>query len=391
METPVIVSAIRTPIGKFLGGLSSTPAPRLGAEVVKATLLRTGIDPGQIDEVIMGNVLQAGLGQNPARQAALYGGIPPEVGAMTINKVCGSGLKSVMLAAQAIRVGDADVVLAGGFENMSRAPYLLPEVRTGHRLGHGKVIDSMINDGLWDCHNDFHMGSTAELVAEKYKVSREAQDEYAMHSQQKAVAAQENGAFNDEMIAVKVTGRKGDTVIDTDEGPRKDTTMERLSSLKAAFQKGGTVTAGNASTINDGAAAVLVMSENKAKELGLAVLATIDAYAVGGLEPAWVMMAPVKAVGNLLEKTGDKIDDFDLFELNEAFAVQAVAVTGELGMPLDKVNVNGGAVALGHPIGASGARVLVTLIHALRKRGGKRGLATLCLGGGNAVAMSVSV
>jgi len=249
----------------------------------------------------------------------------------------------------------------------------------------------MINDGLWDCHNDFHMGSTAELVAEKYKVSREAQDEYAMHSQQKAVAAQENGAFNDEMIAVKVTGRKGDTVIDTDEGPRKDTTMERLSSLKAAFQKGGTVTAGNASTINDGAAAVLVMSENKAKELGLAVLATIDAYAVGGLEPAWVMMAPVKAVGNLLEKTGDKIDDFDLFELNEAFAVQAVAVTGELGMPLDKVNVNGGAVALGHPIGASGARVLVTLIHALRERGGKRGLATLCLGGGNAVAMSVSV
>ena len=391
METPVIVSAIRTPIGKFLGGLSSTPAPRLGAEVVKATLLRTGIDPGQIDEVIMGNVLQAGLGQNPARQAALYGGIPPEVGAMTINKVCGSGLKSVMLAAQAIRVGDADVVLAGGFENMSRAPYLLPEVRTGHRLGHGKVIDSMINDGLWDCHNDFHMGSTAELVAEKYKVSREAQDEYAMHSQQKAVAAQENGAFNDEMIAVKVTGRKGDTVIDTDEGPRKETTMERLSSLKAAFQKGGTVTAGNASTINDGAAAVLVMSENKAKELGLAVLATIDAYAVGGLEPAWVMMAPVKAVGNLLEKTGDKIDDFDLFELNEAFAVQAVAVTGELGMPLDKVNVNGGAVALGHPIGASGARVLVTLIHALRERGGKRGLATLCLGGGNAVAMSVSV
>jgi len=391
METPVIVAARRTPIGKFLGGLASMPAPQLGAEVVKVILGETGADPAQIDEVIMGNVLQAGLGQNPARQAALSGGVPPEVGAVTINKVCGSGLKSVMLAAQAIRLGDADLILAGGFESMSRTPYLLPEVRTGQRLGHGRVIDSMVNDGLWDCHNDIHMGNTAELVAEKYKVSREAQDEYAMGSQQKAVEAQDAGAFNDEIIPITIASRRGDTVIDADEGPRRGTTMEKLSSLKPVFQKGGTVTAANASTINDGAAAVLVASERKAKELGLEILATIDAYAVGGMEPKWVMMAPVNAVNNLMSKTGENIDAFDLIELNEAFAVQAVAVTGELGMSLDKVNVNGGAVALGHPIGASGTRVLVTLIHALKKRGGKRGLATLCLGGGNAVAMSVSV
>jgi acetyl-CoA C-acetyltransferase len=391
METAVIVAALRTPIGRFQGGLAGIPAPRLGAEVVKAIIDQTGVDPKEIDEVIMGNVLQAGLGQNPARQAALFGGVPPEVGAVTINKVCGSGLKSVMLAAQAIRLGDADLVLAGGFESMSRAPYLLPEARAGQRLGHGHLIDSMVNDGLWDCHNDFHMGSTAELVADKYKVSREAQDEFALGSQQKAVKAQGEGAFADEIIPVTVKSRRGDTVIDTDEGPRRDTTMERLASLKAVFQKDGTVTAGNASTINDGAAAVLVASEKKAKELGLPVLATIDAYAVGGMEPEWVMMAPVKAVGSLLEKTSETIDAFDLIELNEAFAVQAVAVTGELGMPLDRVNVNGGAVALGHPIGASGARILVTLIHALRKRGGKKGLAALCLGGGNAVAMSVTV
>ncbi|MDH3215096.1 MAG: acetyl-CoA C-acetyltransferase [Candidatus Krumholzibacteria bacterium] len=391
METAVIVAAQRTPIGRFLGGLSTITAPKLGAEVIGAILERTHSDPKHVDEVIMGNVLQAGLGQNPARQAALAGGVPPEVGAVTINKVCGSGLKSVMLAAQAIRLGDANLVVAGGFESMSQAPYLLPGVRTGHRLGHGQVVDSMVHDGLWDCHNDFHMGSTAELVAQKYKVSREAQDEYALGSQQKAVTAQEGGLFKDEIIPITVKGRRGDTLVEADEGPRKDTTMERLASLKPAFEKNGTVTAGNASTINDGAAAVLVASSGKAKELGLPVLATIDAYAVAGMEPKWVMMAPVRAVGNLFKNTGEKIDDFDLFELNEAFAVQAVAVTGELGMPLDKVNVNGGAVALGHPIGASGARVLVTLIHALRRRDGGKGLATLCLGGGNAVAMSVTV
>lgn len=391
MERPVICSALRTPIGRFLGGLSGIPAPQLGAEVIKATLDRTGVDPGAIDEVIMGNVLQAGLGQAPARQAALAGGVPPEVGAVTINKVCGSGLKAVMLASQAIKLGDANLVIAGGFESMSRAPYLLPDVRTGQRLGHGSVVDSMVNDGLWDCHNDIHMGNTAELVADKYKVSREAMDEYAYGSQQKASAAMESGAFANEIVPVTVATRKGAVVVDGDEGPRKDTTMERLASLKPVFKKDGTVTAGNASTINDGAAAVLVASENKAKEIGLPILAAVDAYAVGGMAPEWVMMAPVNAVKNLLAKTGEKIDAFDLFELNEAFAVQAVAVTSELGIPLDKTNVNGGAVALGHPIGASGARVLVTLIHALAKRGGGKGLATLCLGGGNAVAMSVTV
>jgi acetyl-CoA C-acetyltransferase len=359
MERAVIVAARRTPIGRFLGGLASIPAPLLGAEAIKAVIADTGVDPKSIDEVIMGNV--------------------------------GSGLKSVMLAAQAIKLGDADTVVAGGFESMSRAPYLLPDVRTGQRLGHGSVVDSMVADGLWDCHNDFHMGSTAELVAEKYKVSREAMDEYALGSQKKAVAAMASGAFKDEIVAVTHKTRKGDVVIDTDEGPREGTTMESLSSLKPVFKKGGTVTAGNASTINDGGAALLVMSETRAKELGLTVLAVVDSYAVGGMEPQWVMMAPVIAVNNLLSKTGETINDFDLFELNEAFAVQAVAVTGELGMPLDKTNVNGGAVALGHPIGASGARVLVTLIHALRKRSGGKGLATLCLGGGNAVAMSVTV
>ncbi|MFQ5510426.1 MAG: thiolase family protein [Candidatus Krumholzibacteriia bacterium] len=390
MERAVICAALRTPIGRFLGGLSSMSAPQIGATVIRALIGKTGIDPAGIDEVIMGNVLQGGLGQNPARQAALAGGVPPEVGAVTINKVCGSGLKSVMLAAQAIRLGDAGLIVAGGFECMSQAPYLLPEVRTGHRLGHGNVVDSMINDGLWDCHNDFHMGNTAELVAEKYKVSREAQDEYALASQKRAVAAQESGAFSDEIVAVTVKGRRGDTVVELDEGPRRDSSMDRLSRLKPAFQKDGTVTAGNASTINDGAAAVVVASESRARDLGLPILATIDAYSVGGMEPQWVMMAPLKAVRNLLASTGETIGDFDLIELNEAFAVQAVAVTGELEMPLEKVNVNGGAVALGHPIGASGARLLVTLIHALRKRGAAKGLATLCLGGGNAVAMSVT-
>lgn len=391
MHKPVVCAALRTPIGRFLGGLSTIPAPKLGAEVIKAVIEQTKIDPSLIDEVIMGNVLQAGLGQNPARQAAIFGGVPSDKSSVTINKVCGSGLKSVMLAAQAIKLGDADVILAGGMENMSRAPYLLPEARTGQRLGHGHVVDSMVNDGLWDCFNDFHMGNTAELVVEKYKVSREAQDEYAAESQKKALAAQERGEFDDEIVPITVTSRKGDVTVAADEGPRAGTTLEKLSSLKPAFKKDGTVTAGNASTINDGAAVVLVTSEAKAGELGLPVLATIDAYAVGGMDPEWVMMAPVKAVRSLLEKTGDKITDYDLIELNEAFAAQAVAVTGELDMPLDRVNVNGGAVALGHPIGASGARLLVTLIHALRKRGGKRGLVTLCLGGGNAVAMSVTV
>jgi len=391
MEKAVIVGAVRTPIGKFLGALSSIPAPRLGAHVIRAVLERTGVAPGDVDEVIMGNVLQAGLGQNPARQAAIHGGVPNEVGAVTINKVCGSGLKSVMLAAQAIRAGDAEVVVAGGMENMSRAPYLLPEARTGKRLGHGKLIDAMVNDGLWDCYNDFHMGNTAELVVEKYGVTREEQDAYALESQKRAVAAIDAGAFADEIVPVEVPQRKGDPVVfDTDEGPRRNTTLESLARLRPAFKKDGTVTAGNASTINDGAAALVVMSASRAKAMGKAPIAVIDDYATGGMAPEWVMMAPVAAVRKLLERRGETIDVYDVLEFNEAFASQGVTLIRELEVDTAKLNVNGGAIALGHPLGASGARVLTTLLYAMKARDAKRGLATLCLGGGNAVAMSVS-
>jgi acetyl-CoA C-acetyltransferase len=392
MERAVIVDAVRTPIGTFQGGLSTLTATQLGAEAIKALVARTKLDPETVDEVIMGNVLQAGLGQNPARQAAIHGGIPPHAGAMTINKVCGSGLKAVMLAAQAIKLGDAEMVVAGGMESMSNAPYLLPDARKGQRLGHGKMIDSMVNDGLWDCYNDFHMGNTGELVSEKYKVSREDQDEFAYNSHKKAVAAIESGAFTDEICAVTVPQRKGDPVVfDTDEGPRKDASIEKMAKLRPVFKKGGTVTAGNASSINDGAAATLVTSETKANDTGLPILAYIDAYATGGMEPEWVMMAPVKAIGKLLRKTGEAIGDFDLIELNEAFSSQGVALTRELKIDPEKLNVNGGAVALGHPIGCSGTRVLVTLLHAMNKRGAKKGLVSLCLGGGNAVAMTVSM
>ncbi|NIM19065.1 MAG: acetyl-CoA C-acyltransferase [Candidatus Latescibacteria bacterium] len=392
MERVVICEALRTPIGKFLGGLASVPAPALAAGLCKTIIAKTKIDPGVVDEVILGNVLQAGLGQNPARQAAIHAGIPPAVGAVTVNKVCGSGMKAVMLATQAIKLGDASVILAGGMENMSRAPYYLSSARTGQRLGHGSMVDGMVHDGLWDIYNDFHMGNTGELVAEKYNVTREDQDKYALESQRKAVRAQEEGDFDDEIVPVSIPQKKGDPImLAADEGPRKDTTLEKLAQLKPAFKKDGTVTPGNASTINDGAAVLLVTTESKAKELGLDVLAVIEDYAVGGVEPEWVMMAPLIAVGKLLEKTGKKIDDFDLIELNEAFSAQAVAVTRELKMPLDRVNVNGGAVALGHPIGATGARILVTLINAMRKRGAKTGLATLCLGGGNATAVNISM
>lgn len=392
MERPVIVAARRTAVGRFQGGLASIPASKLGAEVIKDIIAKTKIDPNQIDEVIMGHVIQAGMGQNTARQASIWGGVPVDKAAFTVNKVCGSGLKAVMLAAQAIKLGDADVVIAGGMESMSRAPYLLYEARDGFRLGNGKIVDSMVNDGLWDIYNDFHMGNTGELVADKYKIPREEQDKYAAGSHQKAIAAQERGDFKDEIIPVAVPQRKGDPIIVAkDEGPRKDTTPEGLAKLKPAFKKDGTVTAGNASTINDGAAAVLVMSEKKAKELGLPVLAYVDAYATGGMEPQWVMMAPVNAIANLLKKTGGKITDFDVIELNEAFSVQAMAVVKEIGAPADRVNVNGGAVAIGHPIGCSGARVLVTLIHAMKTRNAKKGLASLCLGGGNAVALAVSM
>ncbi len=392
MERSVIVSALRTPIGRFMGGLSTLPAPRLAAGLIKETIARTKLDTETVDEVILGNVLQAGVGQAPARQAMIFGGVAPSVAAVTINKVCGSGLKSVMLAAQAIKAGDADIVIAGGMESMSLSPYLLPDARAGQRLGHGRLIDAMINDGLWDCYNDYHMGNTGELVAKKYAISREMQDEFAVESHKKAIAAAERGDFKDEIVPVMVPQPKGEALaVAVDEGPRADATKEKLGKLKPAFEKDGTVTAGNASTINDGASVLLVMSEKKAKELGLEVLAVVDAYATGGMEPQWVMMAPVKAVGKLLEKTKTRITDYDLVELNEAFAVQGVALIRELKIPPERLNVNGGAVALGHPIGASGARVLTTLIHAMRKRRAKRGLVSLCLGGGNAVAMSVSL
>jgi acetyl-CoA C-acetyltransferase len=392
MERAVIVSALRTPIGRFMGGLSTVPAPRLAAGLIKETIARTRLDPERVDEVILGNVLSAGIGQAPARQAMIFGGVPAAVGAVTINKVCGSGLKSVMLAAQAIRVGDAHTILAGGMENMSLAPYLLPDARAGQRLGHGRLLDSLVNDGLWDCYNDFHMGNTAELVSKKYKVSREAQDEFAVESHRKAVAAMQSGAFNDEIVPVTVPqGRKDPIVISEDEGPRADSSGEKLGKLRPVFEKDGTVTAGNASTINDGAAVLLVTSESRAKELGLDVLAVIDSSATGGMDPEWVMMAPLDAIKRLLEKTKTRVTDYDLIELNEAFSAQGVALMRELKIPPERLNVNGGAVALGHPIGASGARVLVTLIHAMHKRGAKRGMASLCLGGGNAVALSVTL
>jgi len=387
-----ILSACRTAIGKFQGGLASLEAPQLGAVAVKEALRRAGVPADAVDEVILGNVLQAGVGQNPARQAALGAGLPPSVPPFTVNKVCGSGLKSVMLAAQAIKAGDASVVVAGGMESMSRAPYLLPRARDGYRLGHGTLVDAMIHDGLWDKFNDFHMGNTAELVSKEKGVSRAEQDAFAAESHRRAVAAAAAGRFGKEITPVEIRGRKGEvTVFDRDEGPRADSTAESLAKLRPAFQKDGTVTAGNASTINDGAAALVVASAEATKRLGAKPLALITGYASGGLPPEWVMMAPVEAVRNLWKRTGTKADSFDLYEINEPFAAASVAVGRELGLDPAKVNVNGGATALGHPIGASGARILVTLVHALMDRGLKRGLAGLCLGGGNAVALSVEL
>lgn len=393
MKTAVICEALRTPTGKFQGTLAPFEAPKLGAHVVKALLAKSKLDPERIDEVIMGNVLQAGLGQNPARQAALFGGVPAKVGAMTINKVCGSGLKSIALAAQAIRLGDASCIIAGGFESMTNAPYLLMGARNGLRLGHAQATDAMINDGLWDKYNDYHMGMTAELVASEYKISRAEQDKFAYESHMKAVKAIDSGAFKAEIAPVEIKGKKGEvTLFDTDESPRRDSTVDALAKLKPAFKPdGGTVTAGNAPSVNDGAAGVIVCAEDEANKLGLKPLARITGYATGGLEPKWVMMAPKEAVKNLLTKTGVNIESFDLIELNEAFGVAAIALQRELRIDPNKLNVNGGAVALGHPIGASGCRILVTLLHALRARKLKKGLAGLCLGGGNAVAMSIEV
>jgi acetyl-CoA C-acetyltransferase len=391
MEMPVILSAVRTPVGKFMGGLSSFSAVDLGAKVVAEAVRRAGIEPGQVDEIIMGNVVQAGLGQNPARQAGLGGGLHHRVAAMTINKVCGSGLKAVGLAAQGVQLGEVEIVVAGGMESMSNCPYLLPGARTGYRLGHAQLIDSMIWDGLWDKYNDFHMGMTAELVAEKYKISRQEQDEFALASHRKAVHAIKSCYFESQILPIEVPQKKGPPlVIKVDESPREDTSLEALARLKPVFKKDGTVTAGNAPGTNDGAAALVVTSERVAARLGKEPMARIVAQAVSGVEPKWVMMAPVEAVEKLLKKTGwDRDKDVDLVELNEAFAVQALAVIRELKLNPEKVNVNGGAVAIGHPIGASGARILVTLLYEMQRRNVKRGIAALCLGGGNAVALAV--
>jgi len=388
----VIAGACRTPIGKFLGGLSTFKAPALGALAIREALTRARVPADQVDEVIMGQVVQAGSGQAPARQAAIHGGIPPAVGAMTVNKVCGSGLKAVMLAAQAIKAGDAGVIVAGGMESMSQAPFLLSDARTGVRLGGAHMADAVGKDGLWDSFNDFHMGSAAELIARKFQVSREDQDRYAFESHQKAVKAQESCRFSKEIFAVEVPQRKGDPVaIKADESPRRDTSLDVLAKLKPAFEAGGTVTAGNAPGLNDGAAAMVVLSEARARELGVVPEARVVDYATGGAEPEMVFYAPVIAVQKLMRKMGVPIGHWDLIEANEAFAVQALVDGRELGWDWSRVNVNGGAIALGHPIGASGARILATLIQALKVEGKRTGLATLCLGGGNAVAMAIEL
>jgi len=390
LKDVVIVSACRTPIGKFQGGLAGMRATELGALAVREALTRAKLAPDQVEEVILGNVLPAGLGQNPARQAARGAGVPDGASALTINKVCGSGLKAVALAAQAIRAGDADCVVAGGMESMTNAPYLLPQARAGLRLGHGQLIDSMVHDGLWDIYEDFHMGMTAELVAEKYEVDRAQQDAFAAESHRRAAEATSAGRFDEERFAVLIPQRKGEPLrFTTDETIREGTTVASLAALKPAFKKDGSVTAANASSINDGAAALVVMSADKAKALGLKPLARIAGYTTGGVEPKWVMMAPEVSIAKLSKKLGRAPADFDLHEINEAFSAAACALTRVLDLDRAKVNVNGGAVALGHPIGASGARILVTLLHAMRQRGAATGMASLCLGGGNAVSLAV--
>jgi len=391
-EDIVILSAVRTGVGKFQGSLAEMSAPQLGSIVVREAVSRAKVSPGQVDECIMGNVVSAGLGQNPARQAAIYGGLSPAVGAMTINKVCGSGLKAVALAAQAIQTGNSEVVVAGGMESMTNAPYLLPQARKGYRLGNGQVVDSMVNDGLWDIYNNYHMGITGENVAEKYGIAREQQDEFALNSHRKAADAWRECRFKSQVVPVELPARKkGEkpVIFDKDESVREDASIEALRVLKPAFKKDGTVTAGNAPGVNDGAAAVVVTSYKKARQLGAEPMARVVAQATSGVEPAWVMMAPVSGVRKLWQKTGWKNEEVDLYELNEAFSVQALAVIRELGLDPAKVNVNGGAVAIGHPIGASGARVLVTLLYELIRRDAHQGIAALCLGGGNSVAMAI--
>jgi len=392
MRDTVIVSAVRVPTGKFLGALKDVPATRLGAIVVREAVARAGIDPAGVNECIMGNVISAGLGQNPARQAALNGGLSDQVAALTINKVCGSGLKAVMLATQGIATGDIDIAVAGGMESMSNAPYILPRAREGLRLGDGTIVDAMIHDGLWCAFEQCHMGVTAEIVAQHYGVSREAQHEFAAQSHKKAACATSTGRFKKEIVPVTVPQKKGASItIDQDEAIRPDTSVDALGGLKPAFQAEGTVTAGNAPGVNDGASALVVMAAERARVLNLQSMARIAGQATSGLAPKFLLMTPVEAVRNLLKKTGWKLEEVDLVELNEAFAAQAVAVIHELQLDPAKVNVNGGAIALGHPIGASGARILTTLLYAMKDRGAKRGIATLCLGGGNGVALAVEM
>jgi len=391
MRDVVIVAAVRTPVGSFGGTLKDIPAVKLGAMAVKEALKRAKIEPGQVDEVVMGNVLQTALGQNPARQALIHSGIPQEVPAMTINKVCASGLRTVALAAQMIKAGDAEIVVAGGFENMSAAPYALPNARWGYRMGEAPFVDVMIKDGLWDAFNQYHMGITAENVAEKWKLTREDLDKFSFESQQKAEAAVKSGRFKDEIVGVEIVSKKGNVMFENDEYPKFGTTLEALSKLKPAFKSTGVVTAGNASGINDGAGAIVVMSADRAKQLGLTPLARIASYASAGVDPAIMGTGPIPASRKALEKAGWKPADLDLVEANEAFAAQAIVVNRELGWDTAKVNVNGGAIAIGHPIGASGARIFVTLLHEMKKRGAKKGLATLCIGGGQGSAVCVEM
>jgi acetyl-CoA C-acetyltransferase len=390
LNEAVIISAARTPVGKFLGSLKGFSAPQLGAIVVRESVKRAGVKPEDVDEVIMGCVIQAGLGQNPARQAALNGGIPSTVSAVTVNKVCGSGLKAVMMAAQGVQLGDTEVVVAGGMESMSNAPYLIPKAREGYRLGNGELVDSMINDGLWCAFENYHMGCTGEVVADEYRISRSEQDEFAVNSHRKAAAAIKAGKFKDEIVPIEIPQKKGAALVfDTDETVREDTSTDVLAKLKPAFKPEGTVTAGNAPGVNDGASAVVVTSLRRARELGVEPMARIVAQATAGVEPRLVMMAPVEAVRKLFKKTGWSPSEVDLVELNEAFSVAAVAVTRELGLDPEKVNVNGGAVALGHAIGQSGSRLLTTILYELKRRNARRGIVALCLGGGNAVAMAI--
>lgn len=388
---PVLVSAVRTPTGKFLGGLSSLAAPQLGAIVIKEAVRRSGIDPSTIDEVIMGNVVSAGIGQSPARQAAIHAGLPDEIPAFTVNKVCGSGLKAVMLAAQAIRLGDAQTFVAGGMESMSNAPYLLTRARTGYRMGDGKIIDSVVHDGLWCAFENMHMGCEAEIIAEKYAVTREEQDRFSLQSHQRAMEATVSGRFKEEIVPVEIKQKKGVILVEKDEPIRGDTSIEALTRLTPSFQEDGSVTAGNAPGLSDGASATVVMDQELAQAHGIPVLARITGYASAAITPRYIFEAPPQAVRRLLARTGLKLSDFDLIEVNEAFASQTLANGKELDWDWSRVNVNGGAIALGHPIGSSGSRVLTTLIYELRRRGGGRGLATLCLGGGGAVALSVEV